>query len=914
MEDDLKRIIWIDKNVNNGENQFFLEILQNGINNSKFYLVESVEEAFKLIKTKKEIVIEGYKEKEVKIFQFRLFYVIVSGSLSNEFFNEYIKATKELTIISSNIIFCSDEDKHKRNAYYLDDFLNPGRVYNHNTISQLMEYINLDESPFLKEPIAIENFQEYRPLIESNGNIFFKANNITDIAYPMFFGQLINSTLINDYDLEAFRTFMLNYYPELKYLIFPSKEKKISIPYYLLAKFFLHMYSHNSKFFNNINSDLTNNKFNLYRVYIFLLYDALKKKSIQSYYSKKLYKGTFLNKNELDIINNLIIHKNFNNNNNMNMNININACLYTTKKFLSFNKNIDIAKSCLHEGNNDVVPVLFELEGLTLTEEEINKTDFFFSNLDLYNITEYNTDEVLFLPYSTFEIVLVKNETINIFGDMIKIKKIILRYIYKYRSPLYQHIGKILKKELFENFINQIINSKFYKVISNVIGFDEELLKIFVKKKFFLDNKIFNYNLNLLNKKKINLSTGQIAFNSRFPSLPKSMQKILFENQEAILLRLQNGLDIILRIRNNKILYKSLVNVNEYVPPVEYVGEPITLKCVNNANVINKMVGCLKNNNNGPINNYMKEIKKEDAKLLIEKNNYYEFYTCGLIIGDMIANYNDIKNEPLMVQISSLGKTAIACLIPFLPQILGTFCPKAIVSKIPVITTAISGVELILSLKDVISNNNLTTSETCRLIFRTISIKIGQIALSSAISAIGFKILVALNISPGIVVGLAAVGIGVGAGFAISKIKKIFDEKEKDNSGNLCLFSNSTYYQYIPKKYREYCIPTLCWNGVSKNAKSFAIELIEDGYRKWLIINIKHWIRKIHNDNYLDVGDNIVKYQGISKHPYKVTFILYELKKEVCTPEEWGVGEHIKDNYSEELSKNFNQVTVLEVF
>ena len=169
-----------------------------------------------------------------------------------------------------------------------------------------------------------------------------------------------------------------------------------------------------------------------------------------------------------------------------------------------------------------------------------------------------------------------------------------------------------------------------------------------------------------------------------------------------------------------------------------------------------------------------------------------------------------------------------------------------------------------------------------------------------------------LSIGPGIIAGVVAIGLGIAGGFVIGKIKKYCEEK--DNSENLALFSESTYSQYIPRKYREYCIPTLCWNGVSKNAKSFAIELIEDGYRKWLMINIKKWIRKIHNENYLDVGDTIVEYKGISKHPYKITFILYELKKEICTPEEWGVGENIKNNYSEEISKYYNQVAVLDVF
>ena len=113
-----KRIIWIDKNINNTENQIFLEILKDGIKDGIFYPVESVKEAFNLIRNRKESI-DGKKEK-IKIFQFRLFYVIVSGSLSNDFFNEYIKTTKELTILAATIIFCGNKYIHMKKPYYLD--------------------------------------------------------------------------------------------------------------------------------------------------------------------------------------------------------------------------------------------------------------------------------------------------------------------------------------------------------------------------------------------------------------------------------------------------------------------------------------------------------------------------------------------------------------------------------------------------------------------------------------------------------------------------------------------------------------------------------------------------------------------------------------------------------------------------
>ena len=255
MEEIVKRVIWIDENVKSVENQMFLEILQGGIKNAKFYPVESIKEAFQLIKnTTEEITLLNGNKKETKVFQYRLFYTIISGSLSNEFFNEYIKTTKELTIISANIIFCNDEEKHRYNAYYLDNFLNPGKVNNEKSFDKIIEYINKDESTHLNNSCLMESKKIYEPLERNYGNSFFNANNISDIAYPFFFGQILNSTLISNYDMEGFQRFLLDYYPELKDFIIPSREKKIDIPYYLLARFYLHMYTYEDiPFFKNMN-------------------------------------------------------------------------------------------------------------------------------------------------------------------------------------------------------------------------------------------------------------------------------------------------------------------------------------------------------------------------------------------------------------------------------------------------------------------------------------------------------------------------------------------------------------------------------------------------------------------------------------------------------------------------------------
>ena len=580
--------------------------------------------------------------------------------------------------------------------------------------------------------------------------------------------------------------------------------------------------------------------------------------------------------------------------------------------FLSFSKNKNIAKGFLHEGNEELIPVLFEVE--KINEKDIkniknNNKDFFISNLDLKNITEYEEEEeVLFLPFSCFEIVSIKDESIKLFGKDINIKKITLNYLHKYRNSLYKYISEIKEKEKFENFLKQVINSGFSSEIAQLINFDmDKEFRNFINQKFQFKKNFLNFKPIQNFKFMSSQLYAQTAFNKLFPEAPKSIQKILIEGKEALLVILEDGLNILLTYSENKVFYRRVKEIKDYI-----TVKKLDLNSINNGEIAHKALKtcneCNVSKNDNFCDNCIKKVEHRNQKGNIEQSNYFEFFSVGLVIGDFIANYESIKDEPLITQLKSLSGAAISCLAPFLPKIFSTFLPKAIVSKVPILMASISSIEFIISLKEIKSDKSLSRSETNSLIFKKVLSFIGEIGVSILVGKIGFKILLFLNVGPGIIVGVAAIGIGIATGYAISKIKNKFED-----SKNLSLFSDSLYYQYIPKKFREYCIPTLCWNGV-KNAKSFAIELVEDGIRKWLVINIKKWIRKIDNENYFDVGDTIVEYSGISKHPFKVTFILYELKKERFKPEEWGVGENIKEDYSEELSKYFIQVAVLDVF
>ena len=704
---------------------------------------------------------------------------------------------------------------------------------------------------------------------------------------------MINSSFITEFELESFQCFLMDYYPELKDLIFPAREKKIDIPYYLLAKFYLRMYTNEkSNFFKNMNFDLSNDKFDLYRVYIFLLFNALNKKTIKSCYNRSLFRGTVLskaefekiekalnNKRELDKINELVKNKN-----------EINTCLYYSKTFLSFSKNINMAKGYINKGNDELIPVLFEIKGL---DKKFKNDDFVVTNLDLVNISEFNEEEVLFLPFSCFDLISIKDEEMNIFGEIVTIKKIELEYLYKNKKYINEYIHKIKEKEQIAIFLRDVINSAFSNEISEKIN----LQNFDIKKKFqeFLSEK-YKIKKEFLT---INNVHSPLLFNCIFKQLqqPRFLQKIKIDNIEGIRLKFQNEKQMIITKQNNKLICYLSDKIKNFFG----VGEKIYFGDKNNNNLQNEIV----------------QFKNKNSLFL--DNCFFTLYTVGIEIGDYIANYENIKDEPLMVKIKKLGNFGLFLLASFISDLFSPYIPNAIFNYAPIIMGTISINHYILSIADLRNKirNFFSPSEIYSLMKKRAYLVLNNLSIKNiiyGIGAFGFNLLMYLQIGSKVVIALCSLGLGVAVGFGSRKLedKKIINED--DQSDNLVMFSEHLYYQYIPKKFKEWCFPTFTWKGVSNKIQSFAIELVEDGNRKWLIINIKKWIRKLSIENYRDVGDTIIEYKGVSKHPNEVTFILYELGKETFKPEEWGVGKNVKENYKEEIMKYFNQVATLDVF
>ena len=453
-DENRKQILWIDQNVNNEENRQTLEYFKNEFKDGyNIITLESVSAAFELLEILK------------KVFEFRLFYVIVSGRLAEEFFNNYAEKVIDMNILSATIIYCFNDSYHKRKNYYKDSFLNPGGIV--SCPEEVVKYIKKVEN----NPMNIQinpKFNESDK--ESYGYIFDYAKDLSEIVLPLIISHFIKSYLISKKDLEEMENnFVSIFGKEILDYINPQKEKKINIPFHILAKFYIRLYtSENIRFYPRMNKDLSNKKFDLYRIYIFLLYNGIHKKTLKNYSSGKLYRGSSLLKSEYLSIKNYLEEKKKNK-------TNTTAVLYYLKNFASFSKEEKKADEFLqfnmlkNKGNKDLVNVKYIID-------ENTDTNFFVPNLDIENCSEIPQEkEVLFLPLSCFEIYDIEEKS-----DYSIIR---LKYLTQYKKEMIKYIERLKAQEDIQSFFERIAESKYAKDISEIIGIQaQDKIDTFIKR------------------------------------------------------------------------------------------------------------------------------------------------------------------------------------------------------------------------------------------------------------------------------------------------------------------------------------------------------------------------------------------------------------------------------------------------
>ena len=161
-----------------------------------------------------------------------------------------------------------------------------------------------------------------------------------------------------------------------------------------MIKYWLRAYTIESAFYRQMNIYLKERLGNQFDTYIKVLYYCLRQNYISSYINKELFRGGVITKDELKYINNSLDNKKKN----------LPGCICYNKSFLSTSKDKNVALNFMKNksSDNNIVKVLYRIEPVNDLYKD-NAT-----NVDVEEYSYYNEKEILFFPFSCFEITSVE--------------------------------------------------------------------------------------------------------------------------------------------------------------------------------------------------------------------------------------------------------------------------------------------------------------------------------------------------------------------------------------------------------------------------------------------------------------------------------------------------------------------------
>ena len=169
------------------------------------------------------------------------------------------------------------------------------------------------------------------------------------------------------------------------------------IPEPILSKFFARAYTLESAFYGIMNQNLMKKNYKVYSTYIKLLYKGIRNNSYRPKTDSDLYRGTKLEKFEIKKLQGILKNKN---------SYKGVPIIYSTS-FLSFSTDDKIAEKLgeRRESSPENNTVIIKLNALDVRyEDQIMKTNAFLNQISAF----HNENEVLFFPFSSFELVDVK--------------------------------------------------------------------------------------------------------------------------------------------------------------------------------------------------------------------------------------------------------------------------------------------------------------------------------------------------------------------------------------------------------------------------------------------------------------------------------------------------------------------------
>jgi len=394
-DNDNIRFIWFDENIKEDENKKYFEEFRTINNNFKGY--SSLDDGFR----------HFYKNNnnDTNKNEFRIIFVIVSGRL----FGRYIKKLKEninkiinipYTYIFTSTYFKPILLKQSPDINHIlsydtiievnNGFYNPGGVY--DNFEKLIKEIKIKIQQIDSIPIIRprrNNKLDYEGVLT-----FIFLEREEDLLAPALYKDIITKEEITEEDCKKCHNYILSFKEKHLSSLIKNLDLFKYIPFEILCKYWARCYTIESDFYKSLNHNLMKAKSDSemplnYKTFIKMLYTGVEKNSLKSFSGKKLFRGSLINKEELETIKN---YKSIGK---------LSTVVVFSKAFLSFSENKNKAESYCIGADTTKLSCLFILENNNINLHE--------SNANIQNFSAFPEEkEVLFFPGTSFIIKDIK--------------------------------------------------------------------------------------------------------------------------------------------------------------------------------------------------------------------------------------------------------------------------------------------------------------------------------------------------------------------------------------------------------------------------------------------------------------------------------------------------------------------------
>ena len=379
---EVNHIVWIDPEVDNDEITQYANELKS-IKLLRVSLFKIVYEAISYLK--------GIKFRDAK--------VIVNGGLYSEFVKNLKVNLEDMYVAPKIIVYTSDPYKFVETN---KDFKNNNNVFYSfggvtNTFKRLKNFIRNERDDILEMENKPKKIKEQGASLL----LFEYIDTKEKLMLPLLFKSLIDGAsndAIKNFTKLLYQAYS-NENDDLKSILY-SIEPLNNIPIEILCKYYARIFTSSSLFQQDIMKIVKRNKVKNILPYIKVLYEGMKLRSLPLCNDDLLYIGCILPDSDMKAISE-----------NYNKKVkHLPSTIVYSKTFLIFTKDRTRAETFLHEEEKplDYSKVLFILE------KEDNLTYGLSTHCDVENICYFKDQrDVLFFPFSAFEVKHVKKSYIN---------------------------------------------------------------------------------------------------------------------------------------------------------------------------------------------------------------------------------------------------------------------------------------------------------------------------------------------------------------------------------------------------------------------------------------------------------------------------------------------------------------------